>query len=377
MLKQDKKVFIVLNHQLSNSDDKIRAVKKINQIISTLAPAYNVSNEKIGEISIFPMNVRTAYSGQVKEHEKLLERSGYNDFIEAFKQWTTLQDKEQRHLDSLKNQINDRWYDPVIEKLDKQVNTGESKELRELRDDRLMLESEKRSIKTSAAHFINQQVNQLKTEVSGVLSNSNSELEIDTKLQEIFMPLTGDIEDWLGKELSSISEKLIVTIDKNARLNETPGSSSSFNETIANGAKEFLSDQKNLKEALLLGRKLKIPVLKGRWEKTFDKWVGKAAPAIKVATFLYDLYKADSDQNRENSQNRQRSMELYQCVDQICSTVIGDLTKSIHDMVDFTFDSQIDVIQQQLDVDCQDSDSKKSGYNELMNLKREMFAISF
>ena len=377
MLKQDKKVFIVLNHELTNLDDKVKAVKRINQIISTLASNFNVSNEKIGEISIFPMNIRTAYNGRIKEHDKLLEHSGYNSFINAFKQWVMLQDEEHSYLDSLKNQINDCWYKPVIEKLDKQVNTGESKELRTLRDDRIMLENEKRSIKTSATHFINQQVNQLKSDVSGVLSNSNSELEIDTKLQQVFMPLTDNVEDWLGNELSDVSERLTVSIDKNAKMSESCNSSSSFNDVIVNGAKEFLSDQKNLKEALLVGRKLKIPGLKGRWGKTFDKWAGKAAPVIQVVTFLYDLYKADSDQDKDNSQNKQHSMELYQCVDQICSTVIGDLTKSVHGMVDFTFDNQISVIQQQLDNDSQDSDDNKDSYNKLIELRGEMLSISF
>jgi len=377
MLKQDKKVFIVLNHQLSNADDKIRAVKKINEIISTLAPDYNVSNEKIGKISIFPMNVRTAYNGRLKAHEKLLEHSGYNGFINAFKQWTILQDKEQSHLDSFKNQINDRWYKPVIEKLDKQVNKGESKELRALRDDRLMLESEKRSIKTSATHFVNQQVNLLKSDVSGIVSNSSSELEIDTKLEQVFMPLTDNIEVWLGDELSGVSEKLTVTIDKNAKLSKTPSSSSSANDAIAKRVKELLSDKKNIEKGLFLLRKLKFPGVKGRHGTTINKLAGKAAPAIQIAIFLYDLYKADSDQDKENSQNRQRSMELYQCVDQICSTVIGDLTKSVHDMVDFTFDNQINVIQQQLDDDCQVSDNKNSSYKKLTELKNDMLSISF
>jgi len=377
MLKQDKKVFVVLNHQLVNSEDKVKAVKRINQIISSLAGEYNVTNEQIGEISIFPMNVRTAFNGRIKEHDKLLEHSGYNDFISAFNQWVIVQDKEQSHLDTIKNQINDCWYKPVIDKLDKQVNTGESKELRALRDDRLMLENEKRSIKTSATHYISQQVNILKSDVSGVLSNSKSGAEIDSKLQQTFMPLTENVEEWLGNELKGVSEKLTVSIDKNSKLSEQSSSLSSFGDTAYKGAKEYFTDQKNLKDALLLGRKLKIPGLKGKWGKTFDKWAGKAAPAIQVVTFLYDLWKADSDQDKENEQNKQRSMELYQCVDQICSTVIADLTKSVHDMIDFTFDNQIGAIQQELDIDSNHSSQSKDSYNKLMELRGEMLSINF
>jgi len=377
MLKQNKKVFIVLNHQLVNPDDKIRALKKVNQIISSRAPEYNVSNETVGEISIFPMNIRTAYNGRVKKHEKLLMHSGYSDFINAFKQWLIMQDEKESHLENLKNQISECWYQPTISKLDKQVNASDSKELRALRDDRQMLEHEKRSIKASASHYISQQVNILKSDVSGVLSNSSSEEEIDSKLQQVFMPLTEKVEEWLGNELKGVSEKFTVSIDKHAKLNTESITSNSLGESVYSGVKEFLSDQKNLKEALLLGRKLKIPGLKGKWGSTFDKWAGRAAPAVQVVTFLYDLYKADNDQDKENSQHRQRSMELYQCVDQICSTVITDLTYSVHNMVDFTFDNQISEIQKQLDDDSRSLDKSKDSYNKLIQLREEMHTVSF
>ena len=46
-------------------------------------------------------------------------------------------------------------------------------------------------------------------------------------------------------------------------------------------------------------------------------------------------------------------------------------------MVDFTFDNQISVIQQQLDDDSQDSDDNKDSYNKLIELRGEMLSISF
>ena len=377
MIKLDKKIFIVLNHQLTSLEDKIIALKKINHIISMLAPDYSISNEQIGDISILPMNIRTAYKGRVNNHKKLLEHSGYNSFIHTFTQWITLQDKKQRHLEILKNQVDETWYKPVIDNLDKLVNIGESKEFRTLRDNRLMLENKKRSINSSAVQFISQKVNLLKIDVSNALSNSDSEVVIDSKLQQIFMPLPNIVEDWLGNELAEVSGKLTVSIDKNAKIRQNDTFSNNFNDTIYNGAKDFLTDQKNLKEALLFGRKLKIPGLKGRWGKTFDKWAGKAAPAIQVVTFLYDLYKADTDQDKENQQSKQHSMELYQCVEQICSTVLDDMIQSVQSMIDFTFDYQIQEIQAQLDNESQKSGKEKDRYNKLIELRDKMHSINF
>ena len=55
MLKKGKKIFIVLNHQLANQDDKLTAIRKINSVLCFLAPQYNVKDADIAHITVLPI----------------------------------------------------------------------------------------------------------------------------------------------------------------------------------------------------------------------------------------------------------------------------------------------------------------------------------
>lgn len=377
ILKRGKKAFIVLNHQLTSQDDKIRAVSKINEILSILAPRYSVEPKEISQISIYPVNVRTAYNGQLKNSEKLLEHSGYMDFIQGFKQWVKLQDNEGHYLETLKAQIDERWYTPVITFIESKIGTSDDSRVKALRDDRLMLESEQRSLKAASTNFIVQQVNLLKSDISSVLQHSNSQAELGSKLQHVFLELPSIIESWLGEEFGKVSKKLSVAVDYQHSQQDHSSVKGQFSDAVIDSAKTVLKDKENLKQALLMGRKLKIPGLKGRWEKTLGRWAGKAAIVVQIASFFYDIYKANADQDRENQQKRQQSVELYQAVEQICATVVNDMTNSVHEIISNAFMEQIKEIQQQIDALLNEAGETKNDLNQIIHLKNQMLTIGW
>jgi len=376
MLKRDKKVFIVLNIQSVVQEDKIKAIKKINHILQHLASDYAVNEHDISQISVFPVNVQTAYKANnqptEKRREKFLERSGFSDFLQSFIQWIKSQDTEQRHLEILQKQIDERWYQPVIVKLKSSLNTrGESFELESLRDNRLMLKSEKRSLIVSSTNYIAQQVNLQKSDIQNVLQSCQSQAELDSKLQEIFVSLTTQIEQWLSEQIEKVNGKLAILVQHEYSQGREKSSQNILQETLVDQVKQ-LGNKDNIKQALLLGRKLKLPYLKGRWETTLGKWAGKAAIAVQVVTFLYDAWKADDNQTQLNKQNRQQSVELYQAVEQICLTVQGDFTNSVHNMIVIAFDPKIHAIQKQLDDKSKCAEKKPVDYNTLCQLRDEM-----
>jgi tRNA U34 5-carboxymethylaminomethyl modifying GTPase MnmE/TrmE len=381
MLKRGKKVFIVLNIQTAIQEDKIKAIKKINQILQHLAPKYAVNEQKIYQISIFPVNVQTAYRANSQPSEKLrkifLEHSGYSDFIQSFTQWVKSQDTEQRHLKILQKQIDKLWYQPVMAKLKSNFDTrGESFELQSLRDNRLMLESEKRLLMVSSANYLAQEVNLHKSEVKNVLQSCQSQTELDNSLQQIFQAVIRKLEQWLSKQLEEINGKLAnpVVQQKYLPSGDKTAQNLSQENLIISGAKQFCN-QENIKQALLMGRSLKIPGLKGRWETTLGKWAGKAAIAVQVVTFLYDVWKAEETQTQINKQNRQQTVELYQAVEQICSTVQSDFTNSVHELIAMVFEPKIQEIQQQMDEKSKYAKKKQIDYNRLCQLRDEL--VSF
>jgi GTP-binding protein EngB required for normal cell division len=374
ILKRNKKIFIVLNHQLSDPEDKIKAVHKVNEMLTKLAFSNDINLDEIAKISVYPMNIRTAYTAKIKNSEKLLEHSGYSSFIQGFKQWVKQQDNDQRYLETLKTQISEKWYSPVISKLENRNSSDNQSQIKFLRDDRSTLESEQRSLRQLFTNFINTQVNLLKSDVSSVLKNSNSQSELDSKLQHVFLQLPEQIETWLSHELKTVGNKLSIPVKHNYSQQNLDTGSNQLTNAAINGAKKILLDQGNLKQALLHGRQLKIPGLKGRWENTLGQWAGKAAIAVQVATFFYEIYKANADQERENQRNRQQSLELYQAVEQICTTVVSDLTSSVHEVIVATLGEPLKSIQQQIDDLLQQETSVKVDTQKLSILKMNMLA---
>ncbi len=374
MLKRGKKVFIVLNHQLTNPDDKTLAICKVNDSIRKLAPNYQITQEEITKITLYPINARTAYNGRVKNSEKLLERSGYSQFLQGFRQWVQIQDNEQQHLEGLKQQINERWYNPAIGVLESRMGANDNENVINLKVKRSQLETEQSLLKLNSHRFITQQVNLLKSDVSSVLQYSASQAELDSKLQRVFIQLPTTIEKWLEDELGKIDNKLYLPVN-HKHIQKDGNSSNQLTDTVLDTAKNALKDKENLKQAFLLGRKLKIPGLKGRWEKTLGQWAGKAAIAIQVVTFFYDIYKANADQEYENQRKRQQSTELYQAVDQICSIVTNDMTNAAYEAIMQTFQNQIGVVQQQIDENLATTTTLKADYEKLKQFKQQMSTI--
>ncbi len=376
MLKNGKKIFIVLNHQLTNSEDKSKALQRIISILCTLAPTYHVTDKEVAHVTVVAMNIRTALNGRLKQQQKLLEHSGYAAFIQSFHDWVVVQDQESQQFASLKNQINQRWYQPIISQLKQQLDKIEGKETANLREDRLMLEAEKASLKNQAGQYILQEVNLLKASVSRVLQAADSQSELDTSLQTVFEPLIPKMESWLSEELGKVSQKLSIPVSHQHNFANDEAKQSAFTDGLISSAKGALKESENLKQALLLGRKLKIPILKGRWEKTLGSWAGKAAIAVQVLTFFYDLYKANQDQNKQNKDERQRTVALYQSVEQICSAVISDMTNSVQALIADTFDEKIKEIQSQLDSISKVNSDVKKDYDYLNQLMSDLSSIS-
>lgn len=68
--------------------------------------------------------------------------------------------------------------------------------------------------------------------------------------------------------------------------------------------------QQAIKQSMLFLRKMKVPLFKGRWERTLTRWAGHGAKAltavVSVAFLAYDIYKANQAQQRYEQQQRER-----------------------------------------------------------------------
>lgn len=378
MLGRGKKIFIVLNHQATSEQDKQLAAQKVQTILQKLAPRYKVTYSTLDAITIIPMNVQTAFKARVQNHSVLLQHCGYNDFYQAFSRWVTEQKQEVALLDSLKSQVNDSWYCPAMAGLRAISDATDQQNSEKLRYEINTLKNEQRSLELRTQNHLAAQINLAKSQVSQALQNSDNQAILDTQLQQIFMPLGSNIQTWLNKELGDINNRVIVPIKGGKALNTTNlVSQSALSNSVIDGVGGLLKDKEIIKQALLLGRDLKIPLLKGCWEKTLGQWAGKAAIIAQVALFVYDIYRANKEQEAENQRNRQRSIELHQVVEEICATVLQDYLQATQQLINEAFTTQIKALSQDLQVVKQDAEIQRQALQDLTHWQQQMLQIAF
>lgn len=370
IIKRGKKVFVLLNHQLTQSDDKVKAIHKINQTIVLLASDYSVTPEQCGNITVLPLNMLSAYKGRLKKVDKLVEHSGFTSFVDALKQWLIIDDKEQHRLNMLKQQVNECWFIPVITVVKSKLDAQSSDESKIFRESRQFLESKKRGIKNDVSNFISRQVNQSKSSLLHILKTSESEQEAIHRVQDLFAPVGEKIESWLANEIGNVNNaySLIPCDNYNVKPLKQDAERASNQELLnqlTGQLKNSLKDKENIKQLLLLGRKLKIPGLKGRWEKTLGGWAGKAAIAVQVLTFAYDTYKANVEQEKANEAERLRVVELYQAVDAVCELVTDRFIQSAYQLIGESFDNEILAITLKLDELSDQSNNLQQDYDLL------------
>lgn len=376
--KRSKKAFIILNHQFSNEDDKIKAIQKINSNIVNLATQYGVTNQQMADIITVPINARTALTGRLKNHEKLIAHSGYSHFMQLFEQWITQQDEENQKFDIFKNQVDERWYQPILAKIKPQVIKTDSEEISNLRDDKRLHESEKIAAKTDIDNFIKQKVNEQKSQVLRVIETARSASDADNQIQQIFTPLGSEIEARIEQNFARVNQRLAALVGEvTLPTKHVSPDSNILLEQLTEQLKGALANPENLKKILLTGRGLKIPGLKGRWEKTLGAWAGRAAVVVQVATFFYDAHQANQAQEKQNQQQRQQTMQIHQATEQVCDSVISLFAESAKEAISEQFDEQIQLVNTKLKAISDQGSQLKTDYARLEELREQMLNFNY
>jgi len=348
ILKKDKKVFIVLNHQIQNIDNLVVAHQKISTILLRMAGDYGVTDKQISDIPILSINLKTAFLGRRKSSDKLLNHSGYGLFINSFKSWVVRHDSEYSHINLIKNMIMNLWVLPTLEKIYEKQKSGDTSIVRGYQIQRSTLENKKGLLLRAIQNFIRQKVGGLRGDILIAIQNSNHQSELESKMYTIFNPLVDHVHGFLEKEVGDINASLDFNINPKLISEEGQGSSR-IGDLVLDTSKDLISNPDNIKKALILGRKLKMPGLKGRWGTTFGKWADKAGPVVQVAFALYDIWSEGKAEDEHNARQRQSAIATHQAVEQVCLEVEGTLYVSALDEITEIFDKNISVIQQKID----------------------------
>lgn len=295
----------------------------------------------IRAIPVCPVNLASALNGRLKGSHKLLDYCGYTAFADRLEQWLASYNHETQLMATLRRAMNELWFNPAWENLNHKLGNLQDSPLARLQQSRTILERDKRLLEHTAFTFIQQQVNCQKGEVFGIIESAGSSVSIRGQLQTLFAGLDGQVEAWLDQQLEDTAGKIATVIDPVMDLASPRKESNPMADMPWKLVREELSNEKNLTRALKLGRQLKIPFLKGRWEKTLTGWGGKAAGAFQVALVAYDIYSAGQRENEANRAERERAISLGQCVETLCADVLQALYTTVTQQIDLIFGERI------------------------------------
>lgn len=374
LLQRDKKIFIVLNNELIDLSARQKAVDHIRELLLHRAKANHIDESKLIGIDILPIQLKTALKGRLENKEKLIEYSGFSIFLDAFNSWITQQNAEREKFDDFKKVVNEIWYQPILAALNTQRSSQDQAVISRLENKKSDLNLEKNITINDVNGIIRQQINANRHSILELLKNSSDEHIAQSKLKEIFEQMNTKVEQALKEKLQAFSLKFgknydipMPTVDEqNPLLDST-----------AELAKKGLKDQEVLKQALLLGRKFKIPLLKGRWEKTLGQWAGKAAWVAQIGIAAWDIYSSNQAEKEQNEKQRQYILELHNLTNQICDDFSAYALKAVENAVSEYFGTEISTISQQISQSQQQSGELEQLYTDFSQSQEKVYAISW
>ncbi len=348
LINDKKQVFIVLNCESSQPEAMAQVLARVNTIMADKGSKYSVSDREISAIPVCPVNLSTALSGRLKGSEKLLDHCGYTALVARLEQWLAGHNHEQQQASTLRHAVRELWFQPALEVLDRELVNQEDSPVSRLQECRATLERDKRLLEHSAFTFIQQQVNCKKGDVYGICESAGNPASIQAQLQTLFADVDKRVEIWLNGELEDKSGKISTVINPPADASSSTGEKNPLKDVAWQLARERLSDEKLLTEALKLGRKWKIPLLKGRWLDTLKGWGGKAAVVIQVALSAYDIYRAGKQEDDENRAMRQQAISLGQYVETLCAEIRQSMYDTVQSCLNQIFSQRIDEVDRQI-----------------------------
>lgn len=378
MLSVGKNIFIIFNHQFKNNDEEKRKliVSRIQENLLKFSSNYQVTNENIATINIFPIRLRSACKGVIEGKVNILNNSGFNDFKENFQNWLDFNSSHQEYIKSLELYVSEHILS-AIENL-VLVDGVEDSEYETLLEEKRYLEQERINLNLDFKRKINGLVLASKSQVMTVLDQSPTQDIAESEINQVFLSLQAEMIDMLTNELDYINSNALQKWQK--KLDGFPknnAQSHSLVKDLMKKSTEFLSKEDNLKQILLQGRKLKIRGLKGRWEKTLGKWAGKGAIAIQVLIAGYELYDAYDDQVKMNQNAKEVEVARYQLIQMILDSFNQNLSNYAETIVSDIYIKKIEMIRDALTGIKINSKEKGEFMTNISFLRRELDKLYF
>lgn len=348
MLKNGKHVFVVLNH--SHEDAELQQlIDKLQQVMLQFAEMYDVSPAMLAQINVIPVNLKSAIKARSEGKRLLEERSGIRDLDCAFDAWIRQHNTETGFLDRFKHYVDEVILKQVRSAILAELDGHPDTELSDCSYAREDITRKFILLDGKMTNSVNVKVNLAKENIAGILSSGASKAEMESEIQKLCNNISNDLVDEYKQELQLTVESLSISIDgiPSDDIEVDSGLGQAVEGMVVDGLKSV--DQDILKQGLLKLRELKVPKIKGRWEKTLDKWAGRAAPLLQIAVAAYEVYRANEEQNKQNRKAQSAALDFNQAIDSVANQIQTSLIKQFQSVIGDMKAAALAPIEKQID----------------------------
>ena len=398
MMKSEKALFIILNHQLGGAEEIALASSRIGDILLQRAAEYGIADENVHAVPIYAVNLFTAMTGRVRGHDGLLEHSGFTLFVDAFADWTRRYDSKHHHLAEIKALVLSLWYAPAIDRLQGLTEAGDGGDAEQLRELERTLVAQKTRLHSAAYIKVVSEVSEIRPDIGEIMRSAASKEEAEQRLNGVLRSLLEKIDRWLREGLNGDNASMTARVEA-PQMSEGRNTVTAEIDTEVHGkvrddllgrVSNVVTNKEIVKEALLAGRGMKafgirdITGLKGRWTSTLDKWAGgftKVARGglvvLQVGIAAWDSKRAHDRQERENREIRRQEVEHQKATELICGDLQRDLVRAVDDILEDTVGADIEGVRARLADITKDLSEKEQHYQELLDHRSQLEEIRF
>lgn len=374
MLEKGKHVFIVYNHELV-ADELPLALTRLNDIMINYSERYDVVLQRVCEIPVIPINIKTAMKGRYGKKEALVEHSGLAVFESVFQSWFRQFDSEHHYLDRLKKYIHQCLVEPLLASVDSKItNDVGVGSLKDLQRQREQLVKFYNLLNVRVANHIRSEVISIKPQIAEAMESGSSQVGLEATLNQLASKVAESTSKFIQQYCDDADVNIDAVLENSVEILKSTDKSSAVGNAIegvlVSGAKNVDSDM--ITQGFLALRKLKVPGIKGRWASTLGGWAGKANIALTVVTGLYEIYSASAQQDKLNAEQRKQSVGLHQAVEGAANIVSSAIleesrnaVKTIEADVLGGLDMRIDLLIEDQNLDLKNLENVKFISNKL------------
>lgn len=344
LLASGRPVMLVLNHQASHVEQIEQQRQRMLELLVSQAQAHGVADTLLDNLPVVPVNAQMGLKGRLENKPLLVEASGLDDLGLQMATWLEQAEAEANWSERIARRALDELLRPLATSLQARLgDTGalgqvsQQLELMSARIDRLHTD-----LRLHAAALVQRSKADIGRTLDQVTDTNKREL-LDSRLQEIAETAHQKLAERLVDGVQTLGEQLershkAVSIPA-PDLGQLLGDGDSFlgkleslfTKTGATAFKKVGKDE--LLSAFKLLRKLKVPIFKGRWEKTLAKWAQRGAIGVQIGAGVVEFFVDKREERKINEARRSVVLQRQQVIEGIAATIRAALDAFINEQI--------------------------------------------